>query len=55
MKIGRFSQNGHPARLGCYVHQDEVMDLAASCVAFLTAHGVVRAPAIADALFPQST
>ena len=55
MKIVRFSQNGHTARLGCYVHQDEVMDLAASCVAFLTAHGVVRATAIADALFPQST
>ncbi len=31
------------------------MDLAASCVAFLTAHGVVRATAMADALFPQST
>ena len=55
MKIVRFSQNGHAPRLGCYVHQDEVMDLAASCVAFLTAHGVVRATAIADALFPQST
>jgi hypothetical protein len=55
MKIVRFSQNGHTPRLGCYVHQDEVMDLAASCVAFLTAHGVVRATAIADALFPQST
>ncbi len=55
MKIVRFSQNGHTARLGCYVHQDEVMDLAASCVAFLTAHGVVRATAMADALFPQST
>jgi hypothetical protein len=37
------------------VHHDEVMDLAASCVAFLTAHGVVRAAAIANALFPQST
>ena len=39
MKIVRFSQNGHTPRLGCYVYQDEVMDLAASCVAFLTARG----------------
>jgi hypothetical protein len=37
------------------VHQDEIMDLAASCVAFLAAHGVVRATAIANVLFPQST
>jgi hypothetical protein len=35
MKIVRFSHNGHTPRLGCYVHQDEVMELAASCVAFL--------------------
>jgi acylpyruvate hydrolase len=55
MKIVRFSQNGHAPRLGCYVSQDEVMDLAASCVAYLTTHGVVRATAIANALFPQST
>jgi hypothetical protein len=54
MKIVRFSQNGHAPHLGCYVHQDEVMDLAASCVACLTVHGVVRASAIADAFFPQS-
>ena len=54
MKIVRFSQNGHTPRLGCYVHQDEVMDLAASCVAFLTAHGVVRATAIADTPFPTA-
>ena len=54
MRIVRFSQNGHTPRPGCYVHQDEVMDLAASCVAFLTARGVVRATTIADALFPQS-
>jgi len=39
MKIVRFSQNGHAARLGCYVYRDEIMDLAASCVAFLTARG----------------
>ncbi len=39
MKIVRFSQNGHAARLGCYVYRDEITDLAASCVAFLTARG----------------
>jgi 2-keto-4-pentenoate hydratase/2-oxohepta-3-ene-1,7-dioic acid hydratase in catechol pathway len=55
MKIVRYSQTGHAPRLGCYVGQDEVMDLAASCVAFLAAQGVVRATAIAEALFPQST
>ena len=55
MKIVRFSQNGHTPRLGCYVHQDEIMNLAASCVACLTVHGVVCASAIADAFFPQST
>jgi hypothetical protein len=31
------------------------MDLAVSYVAFLTAQGVLRATAIADTLFPQST
>jgi 2-keto-4-pentenoate hydratase/2-oxohepta-3-ene-1,7-dioic acid hydratase in catechol pathway len=55
MKIVRFSQNGHPPRLGCYLDQDQVMDLAASCTAFLAAQDVVRATAIAEALFPQST
>jgi acylpyruvate hydrolase len=55
MKIVRFSQNGHPPRLGCYRGQDQVLDLAASCAAFLAAQGVVRAAAIANALFPQST
>jgi 2-keto-4-pentenoate hydratase/2-oxohepta-3-ene-1,7-dioic acid hydratase in catechol pathway len=55
MKIMRFSQNGHPPRLGCYLDQDQVMDLAASCTAFLAAQDVVRATAIAEALFPQST
>jgi 2-keto-4-pentenoate hydratase/2-oxohepta-3-ene-1,7-dioic acid hydratase in catechol pathway len=55
MKIIRFSQNGHPPRLGCYLGQNQVMDLAASCTACLAAQGVVRAAAIAAALFPQST
>ena len=55
MKIVRFSQNGYAPRLGCYLDQDQVMDLAASCTAFLAAQGVVRAAAIAAALFPQST
>jgi 2-keto-4-pentenoate hydratase/2-oxohepta-3-ene-1,7-dioic acid hydratase in catechol pathway len=55
MKIVRFSQNGQAPRLGCYLGQDYVLDLAASCTAFLAAQGVVRAAIIADALFPQST
>jgi acylpyruvate hydrolase len=54
MKIVRFSQNGQAPRLGCYLGQDQVMDLAASCAACLAAQGVVRAAAIANALFPQS-
>jgi acylpyruvate hydrolase len=55
MKIVRFSQNGHAPRLGCYLDQDQVLDLAANCTAFLSTQGVVRAAAIAEALFPQST
>jgi acylpyruvate hydrolase len=55
MKIIRFSQNGHAPRLGCFVGGDRVMDLAASGAAYLASRGVVRAEAIADALFPQST
>ena len=55
MKIVRFSQNGHAPRLGCFVGGDRVMDLAASGAAYLASRGVVRAEAIADALFPQST
>lgn len=55
MKIVRFSQNGHAPRLGCFLGQDRVVDLAASCAAYLAGRGVVRAEAIADALFPQST
>ncbi|HTY77086.1 MAG TPA: fumarylacetoacetate hydrolase family protein [Candidatus Bathyarchaeia archaeon] len=55
MKIVRFSQNGSAARLGCYMGQDRVVDLEASCVAWLEGKGVVRSAAIAAALFPQST
>ena len=55
MKIVRFSQNGHAPRLGCYLDQDQVLDLAANCAAFLSTQGVIRATAIAEALFPQST
>jgi len=55
MKIVRFSQNGHSARLGCYMGQDRVVDLEASCAAWLSAKGVVRSSPIAAALFPQST
>ena len=55
MKIVRFSQNGHSPRLGCYMGQDRVIDLEASCADWLFSKGVVRAAAIAAALFPQST
>ncbi len=55
MKIVRFSQNGHAPRLGCFMGEDRVVDLAASCAAYLAGKGVVRAGAIAAALFPQST
>jgi acylpyruvate hydrolase len=55
MKIVRFSQNGHLPRLGCFMGQDRVVDLEASCAAWLSAKGVVRSTAIAAALFPQST
>ncbi|HKZ05887.1 MAG TPA: fumarylacetoacetate hydrolase family protein [Methylomirabilota bacterium] len=55
MKIVRFSQNGHPPRLGALVGADRVLDLAAGAAAHLAARGVTRAQAIADALFPQST
>jgi 2-keto-4-pentenoate hydratase/2-oxohepta-3-ene-1,7-dioic acid hydratase in catechol pathway len=55
MKIVRFSQEGHAPRLGCFMGEDRVVDLAASCTAYLATKGVVRADAIAAALFPQST
>jgi 2-keto-4-pentenoate hydratase/2-oxohepta-3-ene-1,7-dioic acid hydratase in catechol pathway len=52
MKIVRYSQNGHAPRLGCLLGEDRVMDLEATCRAHFVARGVVRAAAIATALFP---
>ena len=52
MKIVRYSQNGHAPRLGCLLGEDRVMDLEATCRAQLGTRGVVRAAAIAAALFP---
>ena len=52
MKIVRYSQNGQTPRLGCFLGEDRVMDLEASYRAQLGARGVVRAAAIAAALFP---
>src|SRR6266508_4933695 len=55
MKIARFSQDGHAPRLGAFKGEDRIVDLAASCAAYLADKGVVRAGEIAAALFPQST
>jgi acylpyruvate hydrolase len=55
MKLVRFSHDGHPPRLGALGEDGLVLDLAASCATYLADLGVVRAPAIAAALFPQST
>src|SRR4026208_2583758 len=55
MNIGRFSQNGHAPRLGCYLGQDRIADLEASATAFLASKGVVRAATIASALFPADS
>jgi len=55
MKIVRFSQNGQSPRLGILLGSDRVMDLAATATTFLASQEVIRAAAIADALFPQST
>ena len=55
MKIVRFSQNGHPPRLGCLLGDDRVMDLQATCQAHLAKTGVTRAGAIAAALFPSDS
>ena len=55
MKIVRYSQNGHAPRLGCFMGEDRVMDLEASCRAHLAGKGVVRAAAIAAALFPADS
>jgi 2-keto-4-pentenoate hydratase/2-oxohepta-3-ene-1,7-dioic acid hydratase in catechol pathway len=55
MKLVRFSRNGGAPRLGSLRGADRVMDLESSYAAYLTGRGVVRAGAIAAALFPQST
>jgi 2-keto-4-pentenoate hydratase/2-oxohepta-3-ene-1,7-dioic acid hydratase in catechol pathway len=55
MKIVRYSQNGHSPRLGCLLGEDRVMDLEATYRAHLGARGVVRAAAIAAALFPADS
>jgi len=55
MKIVRFSQNGHSARLGALLGADRVMDLEASAEAYLAGRGVVRSAAIAAALFPHDS
>jgi acylpyruvate hydrolase len=55
VKLVRFSRDGHPPRVGALIEDGAVLDLAASCAAYLSSLGVVRAPAIAAALFPQST
>jgi len=54
MKIVRYSQNGHAPRLGC-LEGDRVMDLEASYAAYLAKQGVVRAGAIAAAMFPHDS
>jgi acylpyruvate hydrolase len=55
MKLVRYSQNGQPPRLGALLGADRVMDLEASAEAFLKSRGVVRAAAIAEALFPHDS
>ncbi len=55
MRIVRYSHNGQSPRLGCFLGADRVMDLEASCQAYLRGKGVVRAAAIAAALFPPDS
>src|SRR5262245_66501614 len=55
MKLVRFSQNGSRPRLGCFLGKDRIMDLPQSCEAFLAGRGVIRAQAIAHALFPHDS
>jgi acylpyruvate hydrolase len=55
MKIVRYSHNGQRPRLGCFLGDDRVADLEASCEAYLRGKGVVRAHAIAAALFPHDS
>ncbi|PWU25655.1 MAG: hypothetical protein C5B48_00250 [Candidatus Rokuibacteriota bacterium] len=55
MKIVRYSRNGQTPHLGCVFSDDRVADLEASCEAYLRGKGVVRAQAIASALFPHGS
>ena len=55
MKIVRYSHNGQRPRLGCFLGQDRVMDLEATAQVHLAKRGVVRAAAIAAALFPAES
>jgi acylpyruvate hydrolase len=55
MKIVRYSVNAQPPRLGALLGADRVMDLEASAEAHLAGRGVVRAAAVADALFPHGS
>src|SRR6266540_7135484 len=55
MRIVRYSHNGQSPRLGCFLGTDRVMDLEATCQAYLRGKGVVRAAAIAAALFPSDS
>ena len=55
MKLVRYSKNGQPPRLGTLLGADRVMDLESSATAYLASRGVVRAGAIAAALFPHGS
>ncbi len=55
MKIVRYSHNARPPRLGAFLGADRVMDLEASAEAYLAGREVVRAAAIAGALFPHAS
>ena len=55
MKLVRYSQNGQPPRLGTLLGADRVMDLESSATAYFASRGVVRAGAIAVALFPHGS
>src|SRR5262249_62006992 len=55
MKIVRYSHNGQRPRLGCFLGDDRVADLEASCEAYLSNKAVVRAHGIAAALFPHES
>jgi acylpyruvate hydrolase len=55
MKVVRFSRNGDVPRLGQLDNRSNVLDLAASCAAYLRWRGDGRADDIAAALFPAST